>query len=213
MYRWSVIASQLPGRTDNDVKNYWNTKLKKKLLAAGKTTPYNSSAAAATTTTTSIMSSTNNLNLGVETTYSRNSKFDNMLPYFPVELNSHQEMLYAQTPLPGLMEVPENVENAYNCGLVTSAPLSQEAVSSLSPTFSLDNKANGSASWSTNGSVEDDMFLVELGSELMPYDLLNAFDFQEKFTDQINHLNFGYSLANISNTSEQKQPIYQSLTY
>ncbi|XWS72127.1 hypothetical protein CRYUN_Cryun02cG0013600 [Craigia yunnanensis] len=31
--RWSVIAAQLPGRTDNDVKNYWNTKLKKKLLA------------------------------------------------------------------------------------------------------------------------------------------------------------------------------------
>ncbi|XWS21333.1 hypothetical protein CRYUN_Cryun30bG0046500 [Craigia yunnanensis] len=30
--RWSIIAAQLPGRTDNDIKNYWNTRLKKTLL-------------------------------------------------------------------------------------------------------------------------------------------------------------------------------------
>ncbi|WVZ72651.1 hypothetical protein U9M48_021074 [Paspalum notatum var. saurae] len=35
--KWSLIASQMEGRTDNDVKNYWNTKLKKRLLAAAAT--------------------------------------------------------------------------------------------------------------------------------------------------------------------------------
>ncbi|KAE9596715.1 hypothetical protein Lal_00007239 [Lupinus albus] len=30
--RWSIIAAQLPGRTDNDIKNYWNTRLRKKLV-------------------------------------------------------------------------------------------------------------------------------------------------------------------------------------
>ncbi|XP_008804161.1 transcription factor MYB35 [Phoenix dactylifera] len=33
--RWSIIANQLPGRTDNDVKNHWNTKLSKKLIQKG----------------------------------------------------------------------------------------------------------------------------------------------------------------------------------
>ncbi|KAH9332129.1 hypothetical protein KI387_043710, partial [Taxus chinensis] len=29
--RWSLIAGRVPGRTDNEVKNYWNTHLSKKL--------------------------------------------------------------------------------------------------------------------------------------------------------------------------------------
>ncbi|KAL2621708.1 hypothetical protein R1flu_001913 [Riccia fluitans] len=33
--KWSKIAAELPGRTDNDIKNYWNTRLKKKLPGRG----------------------------------------------------------------------------------------------------------------------------------------------------------------------------------
>ncbi|XP_010047969.2 transcription factor MYB82 [Eucalyptus grandis] len=31
--RWSLIAGRLPGRTDNEVKNYWNTHLNKRHLS------------------------------------------------------------------------------------------------------------------------------------------------------------------------------------
>lgn len=34
-YRWSTIAARLPGRTDNEIKNYWNTNIRKKLLRNG----------------------------------------------------------------------------------------------------------------------------------------------------------------------------------
>lgn len=30
-YRWALIAGRLPGRTDNEVKNYWKTHLSKKI--------------------------------------------------------------------------------------------------------------------------------------------------------------------------------------
>ncbi|KAF8025751.1 hypothetical protein BT93_F2552 [Corymbia citriodora subsp. variegata] len=32
--RWSLIAGRLPGRTDNEIKNYWNTNIGKKLQSS-----------------------------------------------------------------------------------------------------------------------------------------------------------------------------------
>lgn len=33
--RWSLIAGRIPGRTDNEIKNYWNTHLSRKLIRQG----------------------------------------------------------------------------------------------------------------------------------------------------------------------------------
>ncbi|CAO2211307.1 unnamed protein product [Urochloa humidicola] len=33
--KWSAIAAHLPGRTDNEIKNFWNTHLKKRLIQMG----------------------------------------------------------------------------------------------------------------------------------------------------------------------------------
>ncbi|XP_024640738.2 LOW QUALITY PROTEIN: transcription factor MYB114 [Medicago truncatula] len=34
--RWSLIAARLPGRTANDVKNFWHTHLRKKVVSETK---------------------------------------------------------------------------------------------------------------------------------------------------------------------------------
>ncbi|KAG8048210.1 hypothetical protein GUJ93_ZPchr0008g11819 [Zizania palustris] len=33
--KWSLIAARMPGRTDNEIKNYWNTHIRRKLLGRG----------------------------------------------------------------------------------------------------------------------------------------------------------------------------------
>ncbi|XP_055831408.1 myb-related protein 330-like [Solanum dulcamara] len=67
--KWSVIAGRLPGRTDNEIKNYWNTHIKRKLISRGidpqTHRPLN---AAATNSTSTVVTTTtaNNKNISMD---------------------------------------------------------------------------------------------------------------------------------------------------
>lgn len=163
-FRWSVIASHLQGRTDNDVKNYWNTKMKKKLMAA-KTS----------------MTISSNISI------SNNSYGE--FPYL-VDMNYQN----TEFPFSGETEIQENRTTCCSNFSTVTLPNSQQVASVLSsPSFSQGNNSCNYGSWPGNGGDEDDRFVFELGSWPGPAttaadgDFLDGFNFlaEMKTTNEV----------------------------
>ncbi|KAF4355536.1 hypothetical protein CsatB_010346 [Cannabis sativa] len=177
--RWSVIASQLPGRTDNDVKNYWNTKLKKKLLARST----NSNETTDNSTTTDHLNLTRFssplINPKAENSDQGNSAYcdhstnSDTLPYL-MNVNCVQsfdlkhptsQLSYSSNPV----EVSDFGTNGNTGSSISST--------SSSSTLAMEN-CTSFASWAGTGNVNiEDGILLDLGFDSSNDTFLSGFGF------------------------------------
>ncbi|KAK6944879.1 SANT/Myb domain [Dillenia turbinata] len=158
---WSVIASQLPGRTDNDVKNHWNTKLKKKLLAEN----YGNLIKTTTTTTNNSVSLTTSLHTSLPKienfNYGNSSIFDMNYVTFADYGQTFDFQRIVSDPVQ--FPVPTN---SFSTGLS-----SQEG------------------SWTSNGDGEvDDGLLPNFGFESSPYEFMGYGTVPEKDFEIATHV-------------------------
>ncbi|XP_068649312.1 transcription factor RAX1-like [Aristolochia californica] len=209
--RWSVIASRLPGRTDNDVKNYWNTKLKKKLLAEKDNALDNLNIH----TKTHIPISTSPCPPCVSTTNSFSYNFSAQVPEIasslpPIEAgfnyNFDSQKLF-QDPSPFALSGPSEVSEISSCANNFSiSSSSQEASLSASPSLPVED--NNYIAWCGNAPSEFDNIWMEFGYG-SHYDLLSGYGFPEKTAEATpNPVNFGYPSL-LAKADKKAQGVYQ----
>ncbi|KAH7523784.1 hypothetical protein FEM48_Zijuj06G0048800 [Ziziphus jujuba var. spinosa] len=197
---WSVIASQLPGRTDNDVKNYWNTKLRKKMIA-GKinlTTSTSSSQATPINHATALPASSTSI---VPPCFPKTETHDSAFPNLQTQNSAVSNLTdninhgYSQrvsfNPYlcnPRFMDFSEFGTSTTTCN---NSPINVNYSSSQEGSSISDSPAIGDHKHCTEsmqpggGNVceEDAGILMEFGFGLPYYDIVNGIPFEEKASE------------------------------
>ncbi|RZC68463.1 hypothetical protein C5167_031741 [Papaver somniferum] len=225
--RWSVIASKLQGRTDNDVKNYWNTKLKKKFF--GKPihqSAINNSNMATTSNSTqhiqlsSLSDHVNNSSYGLS-----NQNYSSTLPFAQVHGQDEgivkTEQPIHHFPLPRLMEPSEFDYNIVSSSatshqqevsgsgvvpLLTTSSTSSIGFSDNYMSYSGGNNNDLSATTTTVESY-DDGFLMGFGLNY-PY---SSYDFLQDFSSNF-HEKTSEEEVVASNSTNGNSAFYASFT-
>ncbi|KAL4194295.1 hypothetical protein AMTRI_Chr05g58620 [Amborella trichopoda] len=185
--RWSVIASQLPGRTDNDVKNYWNTKLKKKLFGSKPTTPQTSKTPTLSSPSScSSSSSHSKIPLKKDTTFSHYTdslSLEKPTSISPTEIPNYAYNVDPQRLVTETMSFAPSNLTEYE---VSTASYSQESDYIY---WALDG--------ATNGAIEESL--------LMDYDFINGLLAHEKKPLEVGSVPHSFG--------SQQGFTYQSLKY
>ncbi|XP_077246217.1 uncharacterized protein LOC143886146 [Tasmannia lanceolata] len=219
--RWSIIASQLPGRTDNDVHQ-----VEEKLLARNP----NSTNKLNINTTNHVLlqkkNTTNHVQLssspcsvsiakGKGYGYDFSAPFNQgstILPKMGVGLeHNSNSMTLLHDPIPFSLPAAALGVSDFSPNLNSYSVSSSQAGSTSSSSQGVPNSysipiENNCISWSGNGASEIDAFLMDF-SYGSSYDFLNGYGFQDKMVEA------SPNLANFPSTKVSGSENLQNVTY
>ncbi|XP_030551415.1 myb-related protein 308-like [Rhodamnia argentea] len=156
--KWSLIAARLPGRTDNEIKNYWNTHIKRKLHARGidpqthRPLDYTNAAGAGAA---AICANANNGSKKAEshsTTYEELSSSSSSAR-LPAAAAKERLNSFASTAV-AVREEEESTNNSMSSGVTTTTTIAEEVQVQL-----INNKNLINVHKDTDGDVDLDLSL------------------------------------------------------